>query len=176
MNEDGGNTYHTSKLPYTPYKCSGDSETGSITVSGQVLYNIFTPARYVSGLTGGVTYLMCQATGYKLTSNKELPTNYQLFSNVIPKTSVKSDGSDGPDGNQKRPMFIIVDMNGNNYTAQLIRINGILNNDAGFTQISNTPKGSVPSFEWATIPPVVSDVASGRYATWSSTKNNLISI
>lgn len=143
LSQDGGNTYHTSKLPYTPYKCEGDSETGAI--SG--LYDIYTPARYVPGLTGGVTYLMCQATGYKLTSNKELPTNYQLFSNLIPKTTVKADKSDGPDGNQKRPMFIIVDMSGNTYTAQLIRINGILNNDAGFTQIDNTPKDSVPSFE-----------------------------
>ena len=176
LTEEDGNTYHTSKLPYTPYKCTGDAATGSITAGGQTLYTVFTPARYVHGLTGGVTYLMCQATGYKLTSNKELPTNYQLFSNLIPKTTVKSDGSDGPDNNQKRPMFIIVDMLGNTYTAQLIRINGILNSSYGFTQINNTPKDSIPSFEWATIPAVVNDEASGRYATWSSVKSNLISI
>ena len=62
-----------------------------------------------------VTYIMCQATGYKLTSNKELPTPNQKFSRIIPITFNGSDGTDTPDNNQKFPMYIkyIIDNSGN---------------------------------------------------------------
>lgn len=72
----------------------------------------------------GVTYFMCQATGYKLKSNKELPSEYQQFSYVIPHTTVK-DGSDKPDEAQLDPMFSDIILNGNSYEVYLRKIMNI---------------------------------------------------
>lgn len=85
-----------------------------------------------------VTYLMCQATGYKLTSNKELPSEFQKFSMVIPKSYI--DGtSDKPSSDQQMPMFTIIDLIGNNtYYTQLGRIDYISNSrkKMEFTQLA----------------------------------------
>ena len=62
---------------------------------------------------GFVNYSMCQATGYKLKSNKELPCKYQVFSKLIPETThtVNDDGTitDSPNSNQLYPMYSILD-------------------------------------------------------------------
>ena len=50
------------KYPLTKRTDAGSAATG------------FYPYTPVPDLTGGITYFMCQATGYKLTSNKELPS------------------------------------------------------------------------------------------------------
>ena len=55
-----------------------------------------------------VRYIMCQATGYKLKSNKELPAPQQKFSNIIPKT-LTGTSSDTPSNNQLYPMFMKYD-------------------------------------------------------------------
>lgn len=82
-----------------------------------------------------VTYLMCQATGYKQTSNKELPTNYQSFSKLIPKSQITiSNGKvtkSEADNQQKYPMYVVVDLNseGNDkWAVYLSRICNILKN------------------------------------------------
>ena len=80
-----------------------------------------------------VTYLMCQATGFKLKSNKELPSSQQKFSYVIPKTD-NSGSADSPNDNQLKPMFVEVVLNGNNYTAYLRRIEEITNGTKLFSQ------------------------------------------
>ena len=131
------------------------------------------PITLVSGLANNsmykpVVYFMCQATGYKLTSNKELPSNYQHFSRIIPKTGRKDDGSDGPDKNQRRPMFSVIDMTENNYTIKLIRIENILNSSNGFTQLSNSQ--GLPYYQYA------SDKGTERYCNWSNSPTNLITI
>jgi hypothetical protein len=51
-----------------------------------------------------VVYFMCQATGYKLMSNKELPSGDQRFSMFIP---AQNNGKAGPE--QKYAMFAIID-------------------------------------------------------------------
>lgn len=53
-----------SKLPLTKRDNVGEGD-------GKNLFYPYTP---VNNLTNGVVYFMCQATGYKLTSNKELPS------------------------------------------------------------------------------------------------------
>ena len=157
-----------SKFPLSKYRVTGDSDTGIISwgegASAGTL-NVFAPIDYYPQLTGGVTYLMCQATGYKLKSNKELPSTWQQFSKLIPKTTVKADGSDGPDKQQQRPMYIVVDMNGDSYTAQLIRLENVLNSSQGFTQIDNTPLPINVIKNWASIPAPSEGYASTRYAT-----------
>lgn len=133
----------------------------------------FSPATLVLGLGSNttkyhpVTYMMCQATGYKLTSNKELPSNYQHFSKVIPLTT-EGESGDKPDGNQKYPMFTITDMNGDSYTVKLIRIQNILSASQTFTQQAYGT--GTPYFQYAV------SVDGNRQCTWSNSETNLISI
>lgn len=133
------NGHNTSKLPYVPSGLTDDTTEASTN-------NLFSPATVNPNITGGVTYFMCQATGYKLTSNKELPSNCQHFSVLIPKTGKKDDGSDKADGSQQYPMFSVVDMNNNHYDIQLIRIKNIKDNTShDFTQL--TYASEAPTFE-----------------------------
>jgi hypothetical protein len=73
---------------------------------------------------------MCQATGYKLTSNKELPSNYQEFSKLIPKTN----GSTA-DTNQQYPMFAIIKPDSEGCSISLARVHNIFNNGYKFNQL-----------------------------------------
>ena len=90
-----------------------------------------------------VTYIMCQATGYKLTSNKELPTPNQKFSRIIPRTYNAVDG-DTPDNNQKFPMYIKYELNTETVDSSkvcscdiyLARATNIFDNKYKFTQIN----------------------------------------
>lgn len=66
------------KFPLTKREDVGQAPTG------------FFPYTSAPNLEGGVTYFMCQATGFKLTSNKELPSANQKFSIAIPETTVKN--------------------------------------------------------------------------------------
>lgn len=138
--------------------------------------NHFSPATLVSNLNTDnihhpVVYMMCQATGYKLTSNKELPSLYQHFSMIIPKTTEgASGGSDDADGNQKFPMFTITDMNENSYTVKLVRIQNIMT--GGKFNQSTYEKGA-PYFQYG-YPN--QDKDNRRYCVWSTTETNLISI
>lgn len=155
-----------SKKPLTDFNNSSDYAfpTDSTHVS---------PITRVSGLASDskyspVTYMMCQATGYKLTSNKELPSNYQHFSKVIPLTTEGASG-DKPDGNQQYPMFTVTDMNNNSYTVKLIRITNILDDtDHKFTQQKYGK--SLPVFQYATI------VSGNRQCSWDNSEQTLISL
>ena len=100
---------------------------------------IFYPYTPVPNLEGGVTYFMCQATGYKLTSNKELPSANQKFSKFVPETTVKKEDSDSKpvdtaSPNQKYPMFGIITLDLDNYTIKLARITNIFNSSFKFSQ------------------------------------------
>ena len=53
---------------------------------------------------------MCQASGFKLFSNKELPSVNQKFSQFLPKSTVKSNGSYSASTAQRSPMFAIIDL------------------------------------------------------------------
>ena len=84
-----------------------------------------------------VSYLMSQATGYKLTSNKELPSEMQKFAMILPKTTI-SDGSDSPSADQKLPMFTSLDLSlieGNmSFKYKVGRFDNIFNASSKFTQ------------------------------------------
>ena len=79
----------------------------TIVASGGTPEPIFLPCHIVSENYKNshnihpVIYFMCQASGYKLTSNKELPSSLQRFSELLPETSVKANGDDGPNNNQQ---------------------------------------------------------------------------
>lgn len=111
------------KFPLTKRKDAGEAPTG------------FYPYTCVPDLKGGVTYFMCQATGFKLTSNKELPSANQKFSMAVPQTTVNSKGKDVASMNQQYPMFGIIHIDqDNNYDIKLVRIANILTSSAKFTQ------------------------------------------
>jgi hypothetical protein len=68
------------------------------------------------------TYFMLQATGYKLTSNKELPSRFQFFSKIVPVTIVSADGKSTPDPSQQYPMYGLISPSGDNFNIDLYRI------------------------------------------------------
>jgi hypothetical protein len=86
---------------------------------------------------------MCQATGYKLKSNKELPSPYQVFSKLIPMSTFEN-GSDKPNGNQLYPMFSVIEFEHDKprnviaINVKLCRVGGIFQTDGKdiFTQTS----------------------------------------
>lgn len=130
----------------------------------------FYPYEYCSGLTGGVVYFMCQATGYKLTSNKELPSPDQKFSWIIPKTTSKLNGStfkDTASKEQKYPMFGIIDCNGTSYSIKLSRITNIMVNGS-FNQKTYSTKNM--GFQWL-IPG-----SSDNFGSWTDTETTLLTL
>ena len=138
---------NSTKTPYIPEKLFGKYSTG-MKASDRFLCCTLIPVNtedssadgYNPNYDGFVTYSMCQATGYKLKSNKELPANTQLFSKLIPQTDHKTDGSDGPNANQLYPMYSVLEFNNDcsEVNVSMNRITGIFAKDGkdSFTQTS----------------------------------------
>ena len=138
------------------------SEINEITIEPSA--NYIRPFEVVDGLTGGVTYFMCQATGYKLTSNKELPSNYQEFSNLIPETN----GSKA-DTNQQYPMFAIVKLTETGCSISLARVHNIFNDKYKFTQLLYSK--NTPHLKY------ISKISGSRFGNWdNSNETNIINI
>lgn len=132
---------------------------------------VFLPYEANENLTGGIIYFMCQASGYKLTSNKELPTKLQKFSQIIPETNYDPTTKESTaNSNQKYPMFSVISQNlvdnEIKFNIKLIRVEGIFSNDYKFTQ--STYNSGEPSFKYLTV-----DV-NNDYGTWGSADENLI--
>lgn len=142
-------TLHSTKIPYIP-KDLFDSVANGIESQLNNLFKCCTPIEVTNNenYNGFVNYSMCQATGYKLKSNKELPSQYQLFSKIIPKTTHKDTG-DSPSGEQLYPMYSILEFSGDNNSnlnIKMVRICGIFEADGAdkFTQ-TNYGKKSLKS-------------------------------
>ena len=71
-----------------------------------------------------IRYFMCQATGFKLKSNKELPTDKQRFSMIIPKTS-STGTTDKPDANQQYAMYAKIYFDNTDKKLELARFKNI---------------------------------------------------
>ena len=132
---------NTTKFPIMVDPTTNTPPIG-VTLSSTTIF----PYYGVNSLTGGVVYFMCQATGFKLKSNKELPSTNQKFSYVIPKTNV--DGSKvTPSGEQQLPMFSEIKLGENSYLIYLYRINNIMSNKGTlFSQIKYSTNPA--SYEW----------------------------
>ena len=121
---------------------------------------------YIVKDVGGVIYLMCQATGYKQTSNKELPTAFQRFSYLIPKTTVPaSTGKDTADDEQKHPMYVVLELSKEDINIKLVRVNNIMNSGK-FTQLNQN--AGLPKPEYATHKQINSGevVKDAQMAVW----------
>lgn len=109
---------NSSKFPYARRRDPGNSTDTK-----------FYPVKAIPNLTGGVIYFMCQASGYKLTSNKELPSADQKFSMILPETKIVN-SNDSASANQKYPMFGIINLsrvnNKTSYWVKLARVTGIM--------------------------------------------------
>ena len=111
------NTTKTPYIPYELYSVYGEAAFGS----ADGIFRCCTPVTELEYSHNGdkydgfVTYSMCQATGYKLKSNKELPSSLQVFSKIIPQTTNGKDeygnNSDSPNGNQLYPMYSVIEIN-----------------------------------------------------------------
>ena len=146
---------HLTKFPLTKRTDVGEP-TGSI----------FFPYTAVPDLKGGVTYFMCQATGYKLTSNKELPSANQKFSLVVPNTTVK-DGKDTASSEQKYPMFGIISLDNTKYDIKLVRIANIFK-DFNFTQnVYSTEPMQLQYFK---------QVSENNYGQWVTTETTMLTL
>lgn len=127
--------------------------------------NYIHPINTVDGMSGGVVYFMCQATGYKLTSNKELPSNYQEFSNMIPQTKEGSTADD----QQKESMFAIIDLNtDNSFEIKLAKVKNIFNNKYKFSQSAYS--ADTPYLNYAT------KVEGSRFCEWGDESSTIITV
>lgn len=127
----------------------------------------FYPYTPVPDLEGGVTYFMCQATGYKLTSNKELPSANQKFSLAVPQTS-NTGGSDKASDEQKYPMFGIISLETSKYDIKLARVANIFSSNFKFAQnVYSTEEMKLQYFV---------QVLENNYGKWQDTESVMLSI
>lgn len=164
--DENGNPYNVSaslsgninisstKTPYIPnklYSSIGEKKFGIGENRNTYYYRCCTPVDTNDDKYDGyVNYSMCQATGYKLKSNKELPCAYQVFSKLIPMTKNEVSGSgdnltfkDTVNGEQLYPMYSVLEFehkNGsiNAINVRMCRVTGIFKADGkdSFTQTS----------------------------------------
>ena len=123
-------TLSTTKTPYIPselYKEYGESVSE---IQRFERFRCCTPIDIDKeknpNYDGFITYSMCQATGYKLKSNKELPSKAQVFSKIIPMTT-HGTSSDSPSAEQLYPMYSVLKFGNNNseLNVEMARITGI---------------------------------------------------
>ena len=175
-NKENGNPYNihvgfndnvsisSTKLPYIPNDLYENIGAKRFTEDTQYYYRCCTPIdiKQNTKYDGFVNYSMCQATGYKLKSNKELPCSYQVFSKLIPMTTnVVTDNGDGTykftdtvNGEQLYPMFSVLeikhdrDNNISSINVKMCRVTGIFkaNGKDSFTQTSYGTK--TPSIQY----------------------------
>lgn len=155
-NDCGLNTYNT---PTDIFRCCTP-----IPVNDDEEYN------------GFVTYSMCQATGYKLKSNKELPSEFQVFSKIIPETKHEENKDthkedDKPSGDQLYPMYSVLEF-ANNCTSLdilMIRITNIFekNGKDAFVQGS---KNNIKNMGCQYLCSGNTDANKKMYGTWKSSK------
>lgn len=163
-NSTNPKTINTTKFPLMKSDFTGVKKASTI----------YYPFYGVPNLTGGVVYFMCQATGFKLKSNKELPSPDQRFAYVIPKTTVGA-SSDTPNANQQKPMFAEIELlNDNKYKLYLYRVENIMNGTKLFSQLNYSKNNASYSF-------LKGNEASGNedviYGNWNyTTKTPLIEI
>lgn len=129
-------TVNSTKFPIMICADDIDRATAYKTLNGltfNTMYNLQTQSPFLYPYYGVVTdnyadnsirYFMCQATGFKLKSNKELPTDKQRFSMIIPKTTSTAT-ADKPDANQQYAMYSKIYFDVNDKKLELARFKNI---------------------------------------------------
>ena len=131
-------TLNSTKTPYIPKHLYDTYGKDVYDAGKQDSVRCCTPLETVGNTDydGFVTYSMCQATGYKLKSNKELPSKLQVFSKIIPMTSHQTnqntgEAEDKPNNNQLYPMYSVLEFNDDcsEVSVSMNRITGIFLKD-----------------------------------------------
>lgn len=99
-------------------------------------------------LKTGVVYFMLQASGFKLASNKELPSREQVFSKIVPESDTTASK---PDVSQSYPMYAVISYDTSNYNIDLYRVSGIKvetisQNKAAITEFSELKYSTEPMY------------------------------
>ena len=92
----------------------------------------------ITSASNAVVYFMCQATGYKQKSNRELPGPAQWFSKILPDTNVQESAADNT---QCFPMYAVFTYENNKINIALKRIANIQKEDSNkksITQLNET--------------------------------------
>ena len=98
-----------------------------------------------SAITAPV-YAMSQATGYKHTSNKELPnTNIPWLRYYYPKNGTKANNG------QKYPFYTVWNINGNTITGEVKKVNGLFTTSGTFELNEVYVRKNAPGFTINTI-------------------------
>lgn len=113
-----GINMNLSKFPIT----KSDIPSSDNNVNYYTGNSYFHPAYFDNNLDGGIIYFMCQATGFKLMSNKELPGNEQAFSQFIPKSKQNKNTADTA---QRYPMYAVIQYNNEDLDIYLVRLRNI---------------------------------------------------
>ena len=143
----------------------------------------FYPSEHVDSFYGtnkGVIYFMCQATGFKLMSNKELPSPDQTFSQYIPKSAITRDSTSNKitkssaSPEQRYPMYSVIEL-GSTWNIKLIRLANIQKNPTTlFTQIDHGTSSIQKQYLYDN-----SQTAQGNewpYGGWDATERVLLQI
>lgn len=140
---------------------------------------IFYPYTYVDAFksnsavnhTHGVVYFMLQSTGFKLFSNKELPSVDQKFSQFIPK----SEGATKASGDQRSPMYAIINLTPTSYSIKLLKLLNIQRAPTAlFTPLDHGTAPIVPQY---LRPGTASDGADAQlYGIWDNADHTLMTI
>ena len=156
------------------------SDTLGITNSNNTVYPFYGVNATDFNRGTGVVYFMCQATGFKLKSNKELPSPSQRFSYVIPKTTVQKTAAtpyktDKPNANQQHPMFAEIKLNGSkSYTIYLYRVENIMVKSNLFTQWQHSKSDA--QYKWLQGNVSSDGTEDKLYGKWVASKTALIEI
>lgn len=151
---------------------------------GSALPGYFSPGVISSTPSNsGVTYFMCQATGFKLMSNKELPAPQQIFSRYIPQSKADEGTADTQ---QRYPMYSVIDLVKEVHEVQettqetmkiqgkLIRLGNIqIAANKLFNQLTYGTKAIEPEYLYDNS----SSAGNGwKYGGWGVLSNNIIDI
>lgn len=121
--------------------------------------------------THGVVYFMLQSTGFKLFSNKELPSVMQKFSQFIPKSAGASKAST----DQRSPMYAIIDCTTSGYKIELLKLLNIQRQpDKLFTPLDHGTNAIQPQYLRAGTSSESADAQ--LYGIWTNTKTTLMTI
>ena len=133
---------------------------------GSTIYPYYGVALESNEELGGVIYMMCQATGFKLKSNKELPGPSQRFSFIIPRTK-PGDSGDTPSDEQLQPMY--TEIHPDTHEAYLLRLKNIHNGKKVLSQTDYSTKAIVPEYLHRN-----SKTEVNMYGQWTTNKELLL--
>ena len=160
-----------SKLPLTTRTLPEESST------------TFYPSQHVDNFYNnrkGVIYFMCQATGFKLMSNKELPSPDQTFSQFIPKSQITRNATtnaitkSSASPEQRYPMYAVIEL-GSTWNILLTRLANIqVNPTTLFTQVAHGINPVQKQYLYDNSQEEGENI--WRYGGWSNTKRVLLQI